>query len=57
MILCSCRKDREFKVTIKLASEVDVYHLRQFLQGVQLDCPKETIQVLDVVLRQKPSTE
>lgn len=55
--LMFCRKDREFKVTIKLASHGDMNHLQQFLGGVQLDCPLETIQALDVVLRQKPSTE
>lgn len=52
-----CRKDREFKVTIRHASHGDMNHLHQFLRGVQFDCPQETIQVLDVVLRQKPSVE
>lgn len=49
------RKEREFKVTIKLASRPDLYNLREFLRGKQLDSPQETIQVLDVVLRESPS--
>ncbi|XP_010243012.1 PREDICTED: protein argonaute MEL1-like [Nelumbo nucifera] len=49
------RKEREFKVTIKLASRADMYHLQQFLSGRQMDSPQETIQVLDVVLRESLS--
>ncbi|EXB81597.1 Protein argonaute 5 [Morus notabilis] len=51
----SRRGEREFKVTIKFASKPDLHHLQQFLQRRQADCPQETIQVLDVVLRGKPS--
>ncbi|PUZ36547.1 hypothetical protein GQ55_9G046900 [Panicum hallii var. hallii] len=32
-----------------------MYHLHQFLRGRQRDMPQETIQVLDVVLRESPS--
>ncbi|XP_062173160.1 protein argonaute 5-like [Alnus glutinosa] len=49
------RKERQFKVTIKLASKADIHHLRQYLSGRQLDSPQETIQALDVVLRAAPS--
>ncbi|GMN68416.1 hypothetical protein TIFTF001_037471 [Ficus carica] len=48
-------RERDFKVTIKFASKPDLHHLREFLGSRQLDCPQETIQVLDVVLRGKPS--
>ncbi|KAK4775311.1 hypothetical protein SAY86_010246 [Trapa natans] len=53
----SKRGDREFKVTLKYASQLDMYHLRQFLQGVQSDNnPQDIIQVLDTVLRHMPSS-
>ncbi|KAG6682438.1 hypothetical protein I3842_13G141500 [Carya illinoinensis] len=51
----SARKERQFKVEIKLASKPDLHNLREFLCGKQLDSPQETIQVLDVVLRAAPS--
>ncbi|KAI6685242.1 hypothetical protein NL676_031155 [Syzygium grande] len=51
----SRRKEREFKVTISLVARTDLHHLQQFIQGRQLDCPQEIIQVLDVVLRASPS--
>ncbi|KAJ4705271.1 Argonaute family protein [Melia azedarach] len=49
------KKEREFKVCVKLASRADLNHLRQFLQGKLKEAPHETIQVLDVVLRESPS--
>lgn len=49
------RRERKFKVSIKFASKPDLHHLQQFIQGRQLDCPQETIQFFDVVLREKPS--
>ncbi|KAI3450653.1 hypothetical protein Pfo_007318 [Paulownia fortunei] len=49
------RREREFKVSIKFASKADLHHLQQFLQGRQPDVPQETLQFLDVVLREKPS--
>lgn len=51
----SRRRDREFKVTIKLANKPDLYQLQQFLRSRQHESPQETIQVLDVVLRTAPS--
>lgn len=44
-----------FKVTIKFASKPDLEHLDLFLRGRKTDIPQETIQALDVVLREKPS--
>ncbi|KZV47182.1 protein argonaute 5 [Dorcoceras hygrometricum] len=49
------RREREFKVSIKFASKADLHHLQQFLQGRQRDIPQETLQCLDVVLREDPS--
>ncbi|TVU44552.1 hypothetical protein EJB05_03997 [Eragrostis curvula] len=47
--------EREYKITIRIAGRTDMYHLTQFLRGRQRDMPQETIQVLDVVLRESPS--
>ncbi|PPD75856.1 hypothetical protein GOBAR_DD27218 [Gossypium barbadense] len=48
-------KERQFKVAIKLASKPDLHYLREFLSRKHFECPQEAIQVLDVVLRAKPS--
>lgn len=53
----SARKEREFRVAIKFASKADIHHLKQFLSSRQHDIPQETIQVLDVVLRESPSNK
>ncbi|KAF5188416.1 argonaute MEL1, partial [Thalictrum thalictroides] len=53
----SSRRAREFKVAIKLASRTDQHHLQQFLSGRQRDAPQETVQVLDIVLRERPSND
>ncbi|KAJ6852286.1 protein argonaute MEL1-like [Iris pallida] len=47
---------KEYDVVLKLAGRADLHHLKQFLQGRQHDTPQDTIQVLDVVLRETPST-
>ncbi|RZC76718.1 hypothetical protein C5167_000873 [Papaver somniferum] len=49
------RRERKFKVAIKLASRPDLHHLHQFLAGRQRDSPQETIQALDVVMRETPT--
>ena len=56
LVLCF-RREREFKVTIKFAARKELNHLRQFLAGRQQDNPQETIQALDVVLRESASKE
>ncbi|TYG53472.1 hypothetical protein ES288_D09G112300v1 [Gossypium darwinii] len=48
-------RERQFKVAIKLASKPDLHYLREFLSGRHFEFPQEAIQVLDVVLRAKPS--
>ncbi|GJY92239.1 PAZ domain-containing protein [Tanacetum coccineum] len=50
-------REREFKVTIKFAARKELDHLRQFLAGRQQDNPQETIQALDVVLRESASKD
>lgn len=49
------KREREFRVSIRFATKTDLHHLIQFLGRSQLDCPQETIQALDVVLRATPS--
>lgn len=51
----SARRERDFKVAIKLASRADLHHLDMFLQGRQADAPQEALQVLDIVLRELPT--
>ncbi|XP_051136528.1 protein argonaute 1-like [Andrographis paniculata] len=50
------RREREFKVVIKFAARADLHHLGMFLQGRQADAPQEALQVLDIVLRELPTT-
>ncbi|GAV70787.1 PAZ domain-containing protein/Piwi domain-containing protein/DUF1785 domain-containing protein/Gly-rich_Ago1 domain-containing protein [Cephalotus follicularis] len=50
------RRDRDFTVVIKLAARADLHHLGLFLQGRQADAPQEALQVLDIVLRELPTT-
>ncbi|KAJ9552866.1 hypothetical protein OSB04_016911 [Centaurea solstitialis] len=51
----AARRERDFKVAIKLASRADLHHLDMFLQGRQADAPQEALQVLDIVLRELPT--
>ncbi|KAF5730258.1 protein argonaute 1 [Tripterygium wilfordii] len=50
------RREREFRVVIKLAARADLHHLGLFLQGRQADAPQEALQVLDIVLRELPTS-
>ncbi|KAG8378646.1 hypothetical protein BUALT_Bualt07G0007000 [Buddleja alternifolia] len=50
------RREREFKVVIKFAARADLHHLGMFLQGRQADAPQEALQVLDIVLRELPTS-
>lgn len=51
----NARKKREFKISIKFAAKADLHHLIEFLNRNQVDAPQETIQALDVALRDTPS--
>ncbi|KAK9690038.1 hypothetical protein RND81_09G100100 [Saponaria officinalis] len=44
-------ESRKFEVSVKLAAQVDLSHLKEFLAGRNTDNPQDAIQVLDVVLR------
>ncbi|XP_058090486.1 protein argonaute 1-like [Magnolia sinica] len=50
------RRERQFRVVIKLAARADLHHLGLFLAGKQADAPQEALQVLDIVLRELPTT-
>lgn len=41
---------------IKFAARADLHHLGMFLQGRQADAPQEALQVLDIVLRELPTS-
>lgn len=49
-------RERPFKVTIRFAARADLHHLGEFLKGRQADAPQEALQVLDIVLRELPTT-
>ncbi|KAH1063126.1 hypothetical protein J1N35_028113 [Gossypium stocksii] len=51
------RRESEFKVMIRLAGRTELHRLRQFLQGDQVDVPKDALQALDIVLRELPATD
>uniref|UniRef100_A0A453H2L0 Piwi domain-containing protein n=1 Tax=Aegilops tauschii subsp. strangulata TaxID=200361 RepID=A0A453H2L0_AEGTS len=51
------KREEEYKVTVKLASNLDMYSLRQFLAGRSRDVPQDTIQALDIALRECPTTK
>lgn len=48
--------EKEYKVTIKDAAKIDVYSLKQFLAGRQRELPQDTIQALDIAMRECPSS-
>ncbi|KAL7138768.1 hypothetical protein ABFS83_09G005000 [Erythranthe nasuta] len=52
----TARREREFRVVIKFAARADLHHLGMFLQGRQADAPQEALQVLDIVLRELPTS-
>ncbi|KAH7681813.1 eukaryotic translation initiation factor 2C protein [Dioscorea alata] len=45
-------REKEYRVAIKFVARADLHHLRQFIAGKQADAPQETLQVLDIVLRE-----
>lgn len=42
-------------MAIRYAARVNLYHLQQFLNRLQRDSPHDTIQALDVIIRESPS--
>ncbi|KAI4963630.1 hypothetical protein ZWY2020_011271 [Hordeum vulgare] len=51
------QREEECEVTVKLASNLDMYSLRQFLAGRNRELPQDTIQALDIALRECPTTK
>ncbi|KAF5194915.1 argonaute 1A [Thalictrum thalictroides] len=51
------RRERQFRVVIKFAAQANLHHLGLFLQGKQADAPQEALQVLDIVLRELPTSK
>ncbi|GJN24775.1 hypothetical protein PR202_gb12537 [Eleusine coracana subsp. coracana] len=49
------RREIEYKITIRHVGSANLHHLQQFLRGQQRDSPQDTIQALDVVLRESSS--
>lgn len=52
--LTACRA-KEYSVTIKDAAKLDLYSLRQFLAGRQRELPQDTVQALDIAMRECPT--
>ncbi|KAI3850498.1 hypothetical protein MKW98_000308 [Papaver atlanticum] len=52
----AARRERVFKVAIKYAARADLHHLGMFLQGKLADAPQGALQVLDIVLRELPTS-
>ncbi|KAK9106474.1 hypothetical protein Syun_022485 [Stephania yunnanensis] len=52
----AARRERPFRVVIKLAARADLHNLGLFLQGRQAEAPQEALQVLDIVLRELPTS-
>jgi eukaryotic translation initiation factor 2C len=50
------RRKKTYKVVIKFAARADLCRLEQFLAGRQAEAPQEALQVLDIVLRELPTT-
>ncbi|ERN10147.1 hypothetical protein AMTRI_Chr13g91340 [Amborella trichopoda] len=49
------RREKQYKVVIKFASQLSMHRLEQFLSGDQTELPQDVLQALDVVLRESPS--
>uniref|UniRef100_A0ACD5X752 Uncharacterized protein n=1 Tax=Avena sativa TaxID=4498 RepID=A0ACD5X752_AVESA len=50
-------EEEEYKVTIQHVSNVNLYDLQQFLAGRHMELPQDTIQALDIALRECPTTK
>eukprot|EP00850_Spirogloea_muscicola_P016065 SM000128S26198 [mRNA] locus=s128:42629:48102:- [translate_table: standard] len=51
------RRDRNFRIMLRLASRANLHDLEQFLAGRQRDVPYEALQALDIVFRELPTTK
>ncbi|GJX62985.1 protein argonaute 1A [Tanacetum coccineum] len=48
-------KMRLLKLVIKFSSRTDLHHLEMLLDGRKADAPQESLQVLDIMLRELPT--
>jgi eukaryotic translation initiation factor 2C len=53
--LAAACSEKEYRVTIKDAAKLDMYNLKQFLAGRQRELPQDTIQALDIAMRERPN--
>ncbi|KAM0823435.1 hypothetical protein ACQ4PT_070875 [Festuca glaucescens] len=51
------KREEEYRVAIKHASNLDLYNLQQFLAGRHRELPQDIIQALDIALRECPTTK
>ena len=56
IVFSMSRRKKTYKVVIKFAARADLRRLEQFLAGRQAEAPQEALQVLDIVLRELPTT-
>uniref|UniRef100_A0A3B6HZ16 Piwi domain-containing protein n=1 Tax=Triticum aestivum TaxID=4565 RepID=A0A3B6HZ16_WHEAT len=49
--------EKEYKVTIKEVAKLNLYNLQQSLAGRQRELPQDTIQALDIALRETPTAK
>ncbi|KAG8097789.1 hypothetical protein GUJ93_ZPchr0013g37762 [Zizania palustris] len=47
--------EKEYRVTITEVAKLDMYSLKQFMAGRQRELPQDTIQALDIALRECPN--
>ncbi|CAM0908526.1 unnamed protein product [Alopecurus aequalis] len=50
------RRERTFKVVIRFAARADLHRLEQYIAGSLAEAPQEALQVLDIVLRELPTS-
>ncbi|KAL3636729.1 argonaute 5 [Castilleja foliolosa] len=55
--ISGARRECEFKVSINFASKHDLSNLQQLIEGGQLDALHDTVQCLDIILRERPSND
>ncbi|WVZ60115.1 LOW QUALITY PROTEIN: hypothetical protein U9M48_010176 [Paspalum notatum var. saurae] len=48
-------REKEYRVVIKDATQIDMYSLKMFLAGRSRELPQDTVQALDIALRETPT--
>ena len=57
MLILLLFREKEYKVTIREVAKLNLYNLQQFLAGRQRELPQDTIQALDIALRETPTAK